>query len=313
MQPEYRDGESAITPESFVALARRVWPREYDAARAALALEKTINIGAWVGDRLVGSVRVLTDGYFFATVSELMVDPEYQRRGIGRELMRRALDVSPGGRLFLGAQPGNEPFFERAGFTRGLVGFVGRRDDLLRLPSDLPVPVDDGMASHLVGLPIPTISLPSTTGQRVDLSALAGRTVVYCYPRTGRPDQELPKGWNLIPGARGCTPQSCAFRDHHRELQALDARVFGLSTQDTDYQREAAERLHLPFALLSDARLEFTSAMRLPTFEVESIRLLKRLTLVIRDGTVEQVFYPVFPPDENARQVLSWLLGHRAD
>jgi predicted N-acetyltransferase YhbS len=129
MKLEYRDGESAVTPESFVALARRVWPREYDVARAATALEKTINIGAWVGDRLVGSVRILTDNYFFATVPELMVDPEYQRRGLGRELMRRALDAAPGGRLFFGAQAGHEEFFERAGFKRGPVGFVGRRDE----------------------------------------------------------------------------------------------------------------------------------------------------------------------------------------
>lgn len=128
MHIEYRDGESALPPERFVALAQRVWPREYDMARATAALERTVNIGAWVGDRLVGSVRVLSDGYFFNTVPELMVDPEYQRRGIGRELMRRALDVSPGGRLFFGAQPGNEEFFERSGFKRGPVGFVGQRD-----------------------------------------------------------------------------------------------------------------------------------------------------------------------------------------
>lgn len=188
-----------------------------------------------------------------------------------------------------------------------------RRDDILRLPPDLPVPVDDGMASHLLGLFVAPRSLPSTTGQLIDLSALAGRTVVYCYPRMGRPDQEPPEGWNLIPGARGCTPQSCAFRDHHRELEVLGARVFGLSTQDSEYQREATERLHLPFPLLSDARLEFASAMRMPTFEVQSMRLLKRLTLVIRDGVVEHVFYPVFPPDGNAQQVVDWLFTHPLD
>jgi peroxiredoxin len=183
-------------------------------------------------------------------------------------------------------------------------------DDILRLPSDLPVPVDDGMASHLWGLPVARVSLLSSGGQTIDLSALPGPTVVYCYPRTGRPDQELPDGWNLIPGARGCTPQSCAFRDHYDELTALGARVFGLSTQDTEYQREAAERLHLPFPLLSDAHMEFASAMRLPTFEVQSRRLLKRLTLIIRDGGVEHVFYPVFPPDRNAEDVLDWLRTH---
>jgi len=188
-----------------------------------------------------------------------------------------------------------------------------RSDNILTLPSDLPVPVDDGMARHLFGLPVAPRFLPATTGQRVDLSALADRTVVYCYPRTGLPDQEPPDGWNLIPGARGCTPQSCAFRDHHRELESLGARVFGLSTQDTDYQREAAARLHLPFPLLSDAELGFASAMRLPTFEVQSMRLLKRLTLIIRDGVVEHVFYPVFPPDRNAQQIIDWLATHPED
>jgi peroxiredoxin len=182
-----------------------------------------------------------------------------------------------------------------------------RTDDILQLPPDLPTPVDDGMASHLPGMPVAKASLPSTWGRQVDLSALAGRTVVYCYPRTGRPDEEPPDGWNLIPGARGCTPQSCAFRDHHGELEALGARVFGLSSQATEYQREAAERLHLPFPLLSDEQLAFASAMRLPLFDVGTMRLLKRLTLIIRDGVVEHVFYPVFPPDRNAEQVLEWL------
>jgi peroxiredoxin len=166
------------------------------------------------------------------------------------------------------------------------------------------------MAKHLPGLSVAAVTLPATTGRAIDLSALAGRTVVYCYPRTGRPAEEPPAGWNLIPGARGCTPQSCAFRDHHGELQGLGARVFGLSTQDTDYQREAAERLHLPFPLLSDAQLRFASAMRLPTFEAHSMRLLKRLTLVIRDGTVEHVFYPVFPPEQSAQQAIDWLRSH---
>jgi len=185
-----------------------------------------------------------------------------------------------------------------------------RNDDILQLPDDLPVPVDDGMASHLHGMPVAKVPLRSTSGEWIDLSTLAGRTVVYCYPRTGRPDVEPPDGWNLIPGARGCTPQSCAFRDHYRELDALGARVFGLSSQDTEYQREAAERLHLPFPLLSDAQLAFASAMRLPQFDVGPMRLLKRLTLIIRDGVIEHVFYPVFPPDRNAEQVLEWLAGH---
>ena len=149
--------------------------------------------------------------------------------------------------------------------------------------------------------------LISTAGEPVDLAALSGRTVVYCYPLTGRPDRELPQGWDEIPGARGCTPQSCAFRDHHQELTALGACVFGLSTQDTEYQREAAERLRLPYELLSDEELRFAGALGLPTFEVAGAILLKRLTMIIDEGRIEKVFYPVFPPDENAEEVIRWL------
>jgi peroxiredoxin len=175
------------------------------------------------------------------------------------------------------------------------------------LPNDLPVPEDDGAADHLPGMRLPPISLASTSGAVVDLTALSGRTVVYCYPMTGRPDRSLPTGWDEIPGARGCTPQSCSFRDHHAELRALGASVFGLSTQDTDYQSEAATRLHLPFALLSDADLAFARALGLPTFEVDGMVLLKRLTLVIDEGWIEKVFYPVFPPDRSAEEVVEWL------
>ena len=183
-----------------------------------------------------------------------------------------------------------------------------RSDNVYELPKDLPVPQDDGACRHLAGMRLPQIALLSTAGRRVDISWLAGRTVVYIYPRTGRPDQELPTGWNAIPGARGCTPQSCAFRDHYEELKrAGSAQVFGLSTQDTAYQREAAERLHLPFELLSDAKLELAKALKLPMFEVDGMTLIKRLTLILRDGAIEKVFYPVFPPDQNAAQVLSWL------
>jgi peroxiredoxin len=143
---------------------------------------------------------------------------------------------------------------------------------------------------------------------QVDLSALVGRTVVYAYPRTGLPGQPSPEGWDRIPGARGCTPQSCSFRDHHAELLQLGVdHVFGLSTQDTDYQREAAARLHLPFSLLSDERLALANAIRLPTFSVAGMTLLKRMALVIDGGLVSKVFYPVFPPDKNAEEVVSWL------
>jgi peroxiredoxin len=184
---------------------------------------------------------------------------------------------------------------------------MARAENPYELPNDLPVPTDDGAADHLPGMRLPPIPLTSTGGETVDLSALSGRTVVYCYPMTGRPDTSLPPGWDEIPGARGCTPQSCSFRDHHAELRALGARVFGMSTQDTDYQREAAGRLHLPFALLSDEDLVFAGALDLPTFEVEGTVLLKRLTLVIDDGRIEKVFYPVFPPDKSAEEVVEWL------
>ncbi len=175
------------------------------------------------------------------------------------------------------------------------------------LPNDLPVPEDDGAADHLPGLRLPHVPLASTAGEVVDLSTLPWRTVVYCYPMTGRPDRSLPAGWDEIPGARGCTPQSCSFRDHHADLRSLGANVFGMSTQDTDYQREAAARLHLPFALLSDADLAFAGALGLPTFDAEGMVLLKRLTLVIDDGRIEKVFYPVFPPDKSAEEVVEWL------
>ncbi|MDB5601668.1 MAG: bcp 1 [Xanthobacteraceae bacterium] len=216
----------------------------------------------------------------------------------------------------------------------------------LVLPADLPVPQDDGAAAHLTGARWPDLALTGTDGATVHVSRLKGRTVIYAYPRTGVPGQALPDGWDAIPGARGCTPQSCAFRDHFGELRDLGvAQVYGLSTQDNAYQREVAERLHLPFAILSDADLALTRALNLPTFSVDGARsakvdsgfaserapnmsrdafssrepvstslenastmtLLKRLTLIVDHGTITQVFYPVFPPDQSARQVIDWL------
>jgi peroxiredoxin len=174
--------------------------------------------------------------------------------------------------------------------------------------STIPAPEDDGAATHLPGSRLPAIPLAATDGSVIDLSALPGRTVVYAYPRTGQPGVALPDGWDMLPGARGCTPQSCSFRDHFSELKALGVdHLFGLSTQDTTYQREAAERLHLPFPLLSDENLELAKAMGLPTFETSGMTLLKRMTLVIENGTVRHVFYPVFPPDRNAADVVAWL------
>ena len=174
--------------------------------------------------------------------------------------------------------------------------------------STIPAPVDDGAARHLVGMRVPSIALAATDGTTVNLFTLPGRVVVYAYPRTGKPGIANPDGWDLIPGARGCTPQSCAFRDHFARLKTLGIRhLFGLSTQSPDYQREVAERLHLPFPILSDADLILARAMRLPTFETGGKTLLKRLTMVILDGTVEHIFYPVFPPDQNAATVAAWL------
>jgi peroxiredoxin len=176
------------------------------------------------------------------------------------------------------------------------------------LPPDIPVPQDDGAARHLAGMKLPDLALPATRGGEVNLARLSGRTVLYIYPRTGVPGADLPPGWDDIPGARGCTPQTCGFRDHFAELKALGAsHVFGLSTQDTGYQREAAERLRLPFAILSDAELKFTRALELPTFSAAGMTLLKRMALVIDDATIANVFYPVFPPDKNAAEVVAWL------
>jgi peroxiredoxin len=184
--------------------------------------------------------------------------------------------------------------------------------DIYEVPGGLPEPEDDGACDHLPGMRLPPVSLAATSGEHIDLSALAGTTIVYCYPLTGRPDRDLPQGWDEIPGARGCTPQSCAFRDHHAELQDLGARVFGLSTQDSDYQREAAERLNLPYGLLSDEELEFAKALGLPTFEAEGMTLLKRVALVLDGGEIRKVFYPVFPPGRNAEEVIGWLSAHHA-
>ncbi len=180
--------------------------------------------------------------------------------------------------------------------------------NLMRLPDDLPVPEDDGAAAHLVGSAMPAISLPSTSGGSVELGKIAKRTVIYAYPRTGVPDEPtFFEGWEAIPGARGCTPESCAFRDHHSELLAAGADVYGLSTQATAFQREAGEGMRLRVALRAGGLLELTHALNLPTFEVNGITLHKRFTLLVRDRKIEHVFYPVFPPDGHAEAVLNWL------
>ena len=184
-----------------------------------------------------------------------------------------------------------------------------RADNLYQLPDNLPVPQDDGACDHLTGMRMPKVVLRATDGTMADMSVLPPRTIIYCYPRTGRPDQASPPGWDEIPGARGCTPQSCGFRDHYDELRGFGIdKLYGFSTQDTAYQNEAAERLHLPFALLSDEKFELVKALGLPTFTVDGMTLVKRLTLVVADGRIDHVFYPVFPPDTSAAQVIHWLV-----
>ena len=182
--------------------------------------------------------------------------------------------------------------------------------DLTCIPEGLPVPVDDGRARHLTGLAVPSTPLQGTTGERIDLSTIPGRAVVFAYPRTGQPGQPpLVPDWDLIPGARGCTPETCAFRDLAADFGELGIKVFGLSTQEPAYQRELAERLHLPFPVLSDASRTLTDALRLPTLTVGGLVLLARLSWLQRDGRIERVWYPVFPPDRHASEVLAALSG----
>ena len=186
--------------------------------------------------------------------------------------------------------------------------------DYQQLPSHLPAPQDDGAADHLPGAAMPSLVLRDTSGAEVALDRLGpGRTVVYLYPLSGRPGVDLPNGWDAIPGARGCTPEACGFRDHHADLQAAGARaVYGLSSQSTDYQAELAARLCLPFSILSDPDLALVEALDLPTFEADGERLFSRLTLIVTDGRIEHAFYPIFPPDQHAAEVLKWLRGHAA-
>jgi peroxiredoxin len=184
--------------------------------------------------------------------------------------------------------------------------------DPYTLPPDLPAPVDDGAASHLVGMRVPRLELPTTDQRALDLAEAAQQLLVlYVYPRTGRPGEPLPTGWDEIPGARGCTPQACAFRDLHAEIVAAGAHTLGLSAQTVAEQAEVVERLGLPYALASDPLLTVADALGLPTFEVDGMRLYKRITLIADGGEIVKVFYPVFPPNRNAEDVLGWLQARR--
>ena len=181
---------------------------------------------------------------------------------------------------------------------------------LTSLPAGLPIPVDDGLAAHLLGMALPNLLLESTSGKQVNLAAIPGCLVIYVYPLSGRPGVPLPDGWDEIPGARGCTPQACDFRDHHQELQHLNATVYGLSSQTTDYQVELKNRLHLPFDLLSDSGFELKQSLSLPVFEVADSLFYKRLTLIAEDQIIKKIFYPIFPPNRHADQVVDWLKSH---
>lgn len=176
-------------------------------------------------------------------------------------------------------------------------------------PTDLPVPIDDGACDHLLNATLPSVTLRATNGLPVHLSVLpTGLTIIFCYPRTGEPNEVIPDEWNYIPGARGCTPQACSFRDNFPALKDHGvSTVYGLSTQSTEYQKEVKERVHLPYELLSDEDLEFATSLKLPTFEWKGNTLIKRMALAIRDGRITKVWYPVFPPDQSAAQVLEWL------
>jgi len=176
----------------------------------------------------------------------------------------------------------------------------------LGLPENLPIPQDDWASANLLGASLPRLSLQATDGEMVNLATLKGYTVIYIYPMTGKPGTPLPQGWDEIPGARGCTPQSCAFRDHFQELSAYGAKIFGLSSQDSDYQKEVKLRLHLPFEILSDEHFELKSLLSLPTFEIEGRELYKRLTFIVYNQHIVKVFYPIFPPNKNAHDVLAW-------
>jgi peroxiredoxin len=182
--------------------------------------------------------------------------------------------------------------------------------NVYEIPPGLPIPQDDGSTDHLKGLRLPTVSLKATNGTTINFGDIFSRLVIYCYPMTGQPNVALPDGWDQIPGARGCTPQSCSFRDHYQELQALGAEVVGLSVQTTEYQKEMVDRLHLPFPVVSDSDYQFQKALNMPTFIAAGMALLKRVTLIANHGVIEAVHYPIFPSDSDPGWVIDYLKMH---
>ncbi|MBS2537897.1 redoxin family protein [Catenulispora sp. NF23] len=239
-------------------------------------------------------------------IRELIVRRDALARRLKQAACRRPDPAASEDSKVSDPDPNPDPHRETAGDPNPQEPFV---DNYYTLPSGLPVPQDDGAADHLPGMPVPELALPSTANEDIGLAALGkDRTILYLYPLTGRPEEDIPEGWNSIPGARGCTTEACDFRDHYEELlEAGAARVFGLSSQDTAYQQEVVDRLRLPFAMLSDTAFRLAGALSLPTFDFRGEALYKRITLVVRDGAVEHAFYPVFPPDRHAGQVLAWL------
>lgn len=184
--------------------------------------------------------------------------------------------------------------------------------NVYEIPSNLPIPTDDGSTDHLKGLRLPNVSLAATNGTTINLGEIKGKLVIYCYPMTGQPNVALPDGWDQIPGARGCTPQSCSFRDHYNELQTLGAEVLGLSVQTTEYQKEMVDRLHLPFPVVSDSDYRFQRALNMPTFVASGMTLLKRVTLIVSNGVIQAVHYPIFPSDSDPIWVIDYLKRHQA-
>lgn len=253
-------------------------------ARKTVPFLECLELGHAHGDECVSSLAALRDG--IAEIDDIMATLRERRDRLVARLDESASRTFPKERIM---------------------------PDYTTLPAGLPVPEDDGAAAHLAGATLPALAFPATDGREVDLAALGhGRTVIYLYPLTGRPGVDLPDGWDAIPGARGCSTEACDFRDHHDELaDAGVSAVYGFSSQSSDYQAEVVERLRLPFSMLSDEGFRLADALRLPTFAAEGHdRLYARLTLIVRDGVVEHVFYPIFPPNTHAQQVLSWLSEH---